>query len=129
VPLQDQELFNEEHWRDFESLFSPTTESAIKATAFYRDYLLREGTYLPARDTFIDFRDQNIRRGLSAVAQVAELKRFLGFERWIQHPATCPNPRIRERLVEFSRLDTATAHPVVLVLLSQVDDGSLSHDA
>lgn len=54
VPLDGQQAFYDEHWRPFEALFDATgTDPAIDATGFYRNYLLREGTYLPARDTYI----------------------------------------------------------------------------
>jgi hypothetical protein len=130
VPLQDQQAFYDEHWRPFEMLFEASgTDPAIDATGFYRNYLLRAGTYLPPRDTYVDFRDESTRRDLSPEAQVGELRRFLQFELWIRRPASCPNPRVRACLVEFSRLDAATAHPLIQALLSRVEDGSLPLDA
>jgi hypothetical protein len=126
VPLQDQQAFYDEHWRPFEVLFDAAGEyEGINATSFYRDYLLREGVYLQTKDTYVDFRNQNTRRGLSPQAQVQELRRFLGFELWLRRPATCPDGRIRARLIELSQLDVATAHPLVLALLSLVSDGTL----
>jgi hypothetical protein len=130
VPLQDQQAFYDEHWRRFEMLFDAAgTDPAVSATAFYRNYLLREGTYLTAKDTYIDFRDESSRRGLSPEAQVAELRRFLGFELWMRRPASCSIARVRTCLTEFSRLDAATAHPLILSLLSRVEDRSLPLDA
>jgi hypothetical protein len=129
VPLQEQDEFYEEHWRSFEARFGATDgHNPVDATDFYRDYLLREGVYLPARDTYVEFRDQNKRRKLTAAEQVADLNRFLGFSLWIHRSTTSPNPQIRERLAEFSRLDTATANPLVLELLSRTDDGRLPLD-
>jgi Protein of unknown function DUF262/Protein of unknown function (DUF1524) len=127
VPLEDQQAFYEEYWRPFEAMFNGVgTEPAIDATAFYRDYLLRDGTYLPARDTYADFRDQHLRRGLSAQAQVAELRRFLRFELWLRRPSNCEIPSVRSCLLELSRLDVSTSHPLILSLLSLLEDQSIS---
>jgi hypothetical protein len=129
VPLQDQQEFYDEHWRPFEVLFDAAgSDPPIGATGFYRDYLLREGMYLPARDTYVGFRDHHNGRGISPRAQVAELRRFLAFESWIRRPHTCPIARIRTCLFELANLDATTAHPLVLTLLSQVDDRSLPLD-
>jgi hypothetical protein len=130
VPLHSQQAFYEEHWRPFEKLFDADGEDpAVGATGFYRNYLLREGVYRAAKDTYVDFRDQCVRRGLSPEAQVAELRRFLKFELWIRRPETCPNVRVRNHLIELSRLDVTTAHPLVLTLLARLEDHSISLDA
>jgi hypothetical protein len=130
VPLDSQQEFYDQHWRSFESLFDPVgSDPAIHATGFYRNYLLREGTYLAARDTYVDFRDQSGRRALSPETLVAELRRFLGYELWLRRPRSCQDARIRACLIELSRLDVATTHPLILHLLSRWDEGSLTLDA
>jgi len=130
VPLSEQQVFYDEHWRRFESLFAADgADAAIGATGFYRNYLLRGGTYLPARDTYVDFRDQNARRGIAPEAQVAELKDFLTFELWLRRPHSCADRRIRRCLRELSKLDAATAYPLVFALLSRLSAGSLTLEA
>jgi uncharacterized protein with ParB-like and HNH nuclease domain len=129
VPLDDQQMFYDEHWRPFEMSFDPPEKNeAISPTDFYRDYLLKAGTYLAAKDTYADFRDESNRRGLAPDALVKDLNRYLTLERSITHPSTCSDSRVKKCLVETSQLDVTTANPLLLVLLARLEDGSLSHE-
>lgn len=123
----DQEEFDEQHWRPFEDKFRGTPgESPINATAFYRDYLMREGRYSLARETYVDFKEQYRRRQLQPPLQVSELGRFLDFALWIHRPSTAPTPELRRALRGLAALGVSKVHPLVLALLDRHGQGQLS---
>ena len=89
----------------------------IPPTQFYRNYLMREGRYCANKTAYVEFKKQNLERGLTPVEQVTELQRFATFELWLQRPDLCERPYLRERLAEIQQLDITTAHPLLLNLL------------
>lgn len=123
IPITAQEEFHKSHWQALEDMLD---EADISATIFYRDYLMREGAYSKAKQTFVDFKEQNRRRALSPEFQINELKRFVKFERWLHQPVSCPEQEIRQRLAEIQRLDVTTAHPLLLNLLGRYEAGTLA---
>ena len=129
VPIAEQEEFNADHWEDFEQIFETIEDyPAITPTAFYRNFLMRLGEYSKAKQTFVDFKKQNRQRGLTPVEQVAELKRFAGFEQSLRRPKTCQDPGIRSALGQLAMLDITTAHPLLLNLFERHKNGQLDYD-
>lgn len=129
VPLLDQEKFSTSRWGKFEGLFDESeSEPAIPATPFYRNYLMREGTYSKAKATFIDFRSQNRERDLSPEDQVEELKRFAEYEVQLRRPSTCADAALRNRLINIGQLDITTAHTLLLALMDRHANKSISKD-
>jgi uncharacterized protein with ParB-like and HNH nuclease domain len=129
VPLADQAEFNEKHWQPFEGFFEAAEgRTAIPATAFYRNYVMREGAYSKAGSTFVDFKDQFTRRGLKPEEQVKELSQFVGYEAALRSPRLCPDAALRASLSRITQLDITTAYPLLLSLLNRHDRQEMDRD-
>ena len=126
VPPEDQERFQSTYWEPFESRFDAVDGYAkLPPTLFYRSYLMREGDYCRNKAAYVEFKAQNIDRGLKPPAQVEELQKFAGFELWLRRPLTCQNPDLRDSFAEIQALDITTAHPLLLNLLDKHKRGVL----
>jgi len=122
VGLAGQTAFQIQHWSQFESLFATNGPSPDVPTPFYRDYLMRLGTYSTKKATFVDFKQQFSDRndhGFSPEEQVLELIKFAQYELWTWRPDNCHDECIRRELREIQMLDMATAHPLLLNLLER----------
>ncbi len=126
VSTAEQEEFHRTHWEPFETVFDECGEMpAIPPTAFYRNYLMRHGEYSKARATFVGFKEENRKRQISTVEQVAELKRFSAHELMLRRPQSCESKALRESLEQVSELEITTAHPLLMVLLDRHERGEL----
>lgn len=120
VPMPQQEHFHAEHWAPFEGMWDGFNDDSSKIqTAFYRNYVMRGGTYSRAKSTFVDFKDQAKSSGLNPKDQVAELLRYALYELMVREPSRCDSPAIREQLSRIALLDIATAHPLLMNLMDQ----------
>ena len=130
VPLKDQDAFHRENWMPFEDLFAAVDGfDAMDPTAFYRSYLMREGVYAKGNATFIGFKEQFKKRKLDPHAQIAELKRYAGYETMLRRPALVKDSDLRKALETIEALDVTTAHPLVLRLLDMQASAALPKDA
>ncbi len=124
VPPADQAQFHETHWKSYESRFEAVGRyEKVPPTQFYRNYLMREGHYCRNKTAYIEFKRQNLERGLTTVEQVSDLQRFATFELWLQRPELCEREYLRDRLSEIQQLDITTAHPLLLTLLHRHECG------
>ena len=129
VRAAEQAQFHETRWKPYESRFEAVGRyEKIPPTQFYRNYLMREGRYFRNKTTYVEFKRQNLERGLTTTEQVTELQRFATFELWLQRPELCERPYLREHLTEIQQLDITTAHPLLLNLLDRHDKGYISRD-
>lgn len=129
IPLNQQSKFDKEHWQSFEKLFEKTEDYVeISQTAFYRNYLMREGEYSKADAAFVDFKKQNRERELSPVDQVAELKKFAAYEVMLRRPKTCKKPELASVLYQVGLSEITTAYCLVHKLMQLNEEGGLSAD-
>lgn len=129
VPTADQNDFNRDHWSRFENLFpGENEEGASLQTQFFRTYLMRNGTYSKAKSTFVDFKSQNLARGLSPTTQVDELIHFANFDRVLKLTQPADDDRLNRLVTELSALDITTAHPLIMHLLNRFAAGDLGLD-
>lgn len=129
VPLKDQDAFHRDNWMPFEEIFAAVDEfEAMDPTAFYRSYLMRDGVYSKGNATFIGFKEQFKRRKLDSATQIAELKRYAGYETMLRRPALVKDSELRQRLETIEALDVTTAHPLVLRLLDMQATGALAKE-
>lgn len=129
VPLEDQASFHNSHWGTFEDLFAAREPyEKLPPTAFYRSYLMRNGSYCRDKATYVEFKRQSSTSGLSPVEQVRELRRFAKFELWLRRPSLYPNTGLSGVATEIQSLDTTTAHPLLLNLLDREERGALSRE-
>jgi hypothetical protein len=129
IPLDRQTAFDKNHWKSFEEMFAKTEKSdAISATAFYRNYLMRDGEYSKATATFVDFKKQYTERGLDPETQVAELKKFAAYEVMLRRPETCKKPEMAKVLRQVALSEITTAYCLILKLMQFNEDGTLNDD-
>lgn len=129
IPPVDQASFHETRWKPYEGRFEAVGRyEKVPPTQFYRNYLMREGHYCPNKRAYVEFKNQNLDRGLSTIEQVMELHRFANFELWLQRPEVCERDYLRDRLSENQQLDISTAHPLLLNLLDRHDKGHLTRE-
>ena len=129
VQPAEQAAFHETRWKRYESRFEAVGRyEKVPPTQFYRNYLMREGRYCPNKRAYVEFKRQNVERGLATVEQVMELERFATFELWLQRPELCERPYLRSRLSEIQQLDISTAHPLLLNLLDRHERGHVNRD-
>ncbi len=129
VPLEEQASFHNSHWETFEDLFAAREPyEKLPPTAFYRSYLMRNGSYCRDKATYVEFKRQSSTSGLSPVEHVRELRRFAKFELWLRRPSLYPNTGLSGVATEIQSLDTTTAHPLLLNLLDREQRGALSRE-
>ena len=129
VPPAEQAHFHETRWRPYEGRFEAAGRyDKVPPTQFYRNYLMRDGRYCANKRAYVEFKRQNLDRGISTVEQVNELQRFANFELWIQRPDLCEREHLRNRLTEIQQLDISTAHPLLLNLFDRHDKGYMNRD-
>ena len=125
VPLEQQEAFNSQCWKDFEAVF-PQADAGKLATAFYRQYLMRNGEYSKAKSTFVDFKDVCHKLPMSPKERLQDLTRFAAYDRMLREPDCCDQASIREKLREITRLDVTTAYPLIMHLFDRNSSGSIT---
>lgn len=129
IPLLEQEDFQNEHWAPFETEFDPAAgEVTIGPTRFYRDFLMRHGDYSKSKETFSDFKGFYEEQNLSPTEMVVLLRRLVGHAKTIVNYANVQPPKIAKVLRHFVWMEASTAFPVVLNLLEQRHQGSLTDD-
>lgn len=129
VNSDEQDVFHDEYWKPFEDQFAEANGfPAIPMTQFYRSFLMRTGTYSKARETFVDFKEQNRHRDLQPDQQTKELRRFAQYEAWLRRPETCEDEALAERLTQVQALDVTTAHPLLMNLLDKNAAGEIDHE-
>lgn len=129
VPQDEQQEFHGDFWDEYEKMFDATERhEAVSATAFYRNFLMRSGTYSRAKSTFLDFKDYYQAAGLTPQEQVEELRRFAVFELRLRRPDTHPKKPIAERLAQIEAMEVTTSHPLLLNLFDRHDRGELAEN-
>jgi|GEM_PF-231860 len=127
VALDEQDEFDDEHWRPFEQLFEASSEGdAIPPEDFYRAFLMRGGTYVRPENAYLAFqRDPDV-RSQSPAALTALLAEYLRCFAWIHRPRTAPSSDLTRELSRLRRLDVTATYPLVLSLLWRFHQGELS---
>lgn len=126
VPLHEQDQFQSAHWDVFERRFDAAGGyEKLSPTLFYRSFLMRDGDYCRNKAAYVEFKKQNLARGLTPAAQVVELQKFAKFELWLRRPLTCDVADFREAFSQILALDITTAHPLLLHLLHRYEQDTL----
>ncbi|MEX1039653.1 MAG: DUF4268 domain-containing protein [Pirellulaceae bacterium] len=129
IQLADQEEFQKDHWEVFEKEFEPTDRGVVVGpTGFYRDFLMREGKYSKAKETFADFKKFYDFETKSPAEIVSELHRYVVFAKQIAEQGKGLPLTAARAIRHFSLMDTSTANPVVLNLLNMRDTGEITDD-
>ena len=127
VPLSHQDDFDKKYWRPFEDLFEATSdEKAIDAADFYRDFLMRDGTYVRPENTSLAFQGDELVNSLDPEELACQLRSWATCYVWIHRPKSVPDGRLAIELDLLVRLKITATYPLVLHLLKQHADGLLA---
>ncbi|MEN6640958.1 MAG: DUF262 domain-containing protein [Armatimonadia bacterium] len=133
LSFTDQDDFDENLWRPFEDRFSAHGEhKLIPLSDYYRDYLMRDGTYVVKRHTYVDFKKhmdgQDDKNGFEPTELALKLDGYAQLYTKICRPRTyIEDEDIQRELRYIARLSSAgTAYPLVLNLLGRHKDGTLA---
>ena len=127
LETDEQQCFQTDHWGPYEKLFDPDGSlPAIGATAFYRDFLMRNGVYSRDRSTFVDFKKYHEDTRHTPDEAVAELSQAVRLYLSLYRNGAGQPPTIAKLLSRFEMLDAATAYPLLLNLLDRFDRKQVS---
>lgn len=127
IPLSDQAAFNEKHWQPFEAIFEETDDHPeLSPTPFYRDYLMRNGSYSRKGSTFVDFKESLRNQQWEPAAVVKELRSYAAYELLLRRPGTAPDEALRKALRRVELLKVTTAHPLLFNLFARTEAGTLA---
>lgn len=127
VPIADQDAFDDSYWVPLEKHFEKSDKSldGNALSAFFRDYLMRTGRYVPPAGTFQAF-ETRYHNGFVPVDLVQELARCaISYDKirgLLQHPDSHANNALRK----LRQLESSTAYPLVLNLMERVETGTMS---
>jgi uncharacterized protein with ParB-like and HNH nuclease domain len=126
LPQERQQEFDEESWRPYEDLFDAQGEyTAIPVTPFYRDFLMRGGTFSRLGSTFVDYKQYYEQQNLTPGESVIELTHFAKLYQSLQRRGMGQSAAVAKALAQFQSLDAATANPLLLNLLDRHQQGKL----
>ena len=132
VPLESQAEFQSECWQDFENSFDKDG-LAINPTRFYREFLMRDGTYVKKDSVFSEFRSFIEQSGLSPEKCVEQLRHYLKIARIIASDGAGLPVSIRQALQQLNSMDVeSTVNPLLMNLLHRhstklISDGDLAN--
>lgn len=129
IPVDKQQEFDDRHWQPFERLFADTeTEEEVGMTAFYRDYLMRNGRYSKEDATFVDFKKDHEEAVKQPEKLVEELKRLAVLDLMLRRPTSVKDVTLRNLLRQVDGMDITTAYPLLLNLLDRHNRGELTKE-
>jgi hypothetical protein len=130
LPFTDQDDFDENLWRPFEDRFSAHGDyKLIRLSDYYRDYLMRDGTYVVKRHTYVDFKKHMDGNGLEPKGLADSLDWYAELYTMICRPRTFTDDQdIQRELRYVARLNVGTAYPLLLNLLGRYRAQTLSKD-
>jgi len=129
TPLNEQDEYDEKKWGPMEdSLAAADGRPAIPLTDFYRDYLMRDGQYVPKNEVYVAFRREYEQDAPTPSQLASDLTRHALLYRSILRSEEAADKDVRKWLSYLSPLRIGTAYPLVLHLLEGHHDGSLSTD-
>lgn len=127
VPLDQQDAFDDGQWRKLEDRFKTSNDKidTVTLSAFFRDFLMRNGRYVPPATTFQVFEQTYDHRAFDAPQLVHELSTFADFYDTIRGVVPHPNAAVRSALNMVRQLETSTAYPLILNLMQRQAQGQL----
>lgn len=126
LDLDDQDQYNENHWKPFEKRFEGTdTHDSLGLTRFYRMYMMRNGEYVKKNGVYEAFQD---RIDLEPHTLIDELNHFAELYIWIQRPDTAPTEYLSEKLQRYNSLSISSADPLLLHALDKFENDELERD-
>ncbi len=119
VSLELQDEFQSQCWQGFENSFDKDGLS-INQTRFYREFLMREGSYVKKDAVFSEFRDFYEQNNFTPEQCVELLQRYLRIARTIASDGVGMPAKTRLALQQLNSMDVeSTANPLLMSLLGR----------
>ncbi len=120
IPIEEQDEFDATQWEPMErSLDAVDGHAALSLTDFYRDYLMREGRYVPLSQVYVAFRREYGEKKTTPSDLCVSLSRHAQHYKNIWRSVEVKEPELRRELSYLARLGVTTAYPLVLHLLEE----------
>lgn len=118
VPPRDQDEFDARSWQPLETRFKSSGGSTDEAalSAFFRDYLMKDGRYIGPAETFERFEEIHEGTGFEATALLQNLCRAAADYAIIRGESPDPNPEVQNALESLQSLESSTTYPLLLKL-------------
>ena len=122
-----QDEFDDQYWKSLERRFEDSSGhlNSRALSAFFRDFLMKDGMYVPLAATYQYFESKY---GGTPV-NVRDVARELGVHAddydIIRRQARHPTPAVEDTLTKLSQLDSSTTYPLLLNMLARVCAGTM----
>lgn len=127
--VDDQDVFDDEHWRVLESHFTADNKLVIvDFEAFLRDTLMRDGTYIGRDGTFEAFEKRFPAGKFDPVEVVTDLVKVAKQYNIVRGAEKHSDAGVQEALAGIKSLNVSTAYPLLTLLLERHRDGVLTRD-
>jgi hypothetical protein len=128
VPLHKQDSFDDELWipveRHFEDKDGNLNGSAL--SAFFRNFLMRDGRYVKPTATFQEFERRYSGAGFEPEDLAIELSWYADYYDVIRGVNAHASERVEAALSKLRGLRTATTYPLLLYLMHNYEEGETS---
>jgi hypothetical protein len=127
VPVGDQDEFDEALWKPIERHFEDGRGNIdeVAFSAFLRDYLMRDGRYVPPGATFEAFQRHFEATEFDPEQVAADLKQAAGWYATLLGQRPDPNPEVEAALEGLRQLDSSTTLTLLLHLYGRRHRGRL----
>jgi uncharacterized protein with ParB-like and HNH nuclease domain len=123
-----QDLFDDTHWQPLEKQFEDERGhlNNHELSTFFRDFLMRDGQYVPRAATFYHFERRYHTAVASAAALAEELSQYAGYYNIIRGRAPHPIPEINTALHQLRLYSSTATYPLLLNLLQRQAVGEIT---
>lgn len=130
VPVEDQDEFEEALWKPTERRFEDAQGNIdeLAFSSFLRDFLMRDGQYVPPSDTFECFQGQHAATDFDPKRVASELKQASEWHEILRGHHPDANPSVESALHALRQLDSSTSLSLMLSLYHRRHRGQISDD-
>ena len=125
-----QDRFDDNYWQPLETLFEDEDErghlNSYDFSTFFRDFLMREGEYVPRAATFYTFEQKYATVDFDAPRLTLELQKYARFYNMMRGRLTHPVPEVEEALAALRRETSTTTYPLLLNLFGRFAEGKIT---
>ena len=131
LSLGQQDDFDDKYWKPLETRFNNNEgQLDVKAfSGFFRDFLMRDGQYVPPAATFEHFenRYESSSSSFDSFKLVSELETRARLYDSIRGVTSYQDPQVDTALSKLRQLESSTAYPLVLSLMERAQNGLISN--
>jgi hypothetical protein len=127
-PVDRQDEFDDQYWKPLERRFEDSSShlDSRALSAFFRNFLMKEGTYVPLATTYQHFESKYGGTQVNARDVAQDLGAHADDYDIIRRVARHRNPSAEDALMKLGQLDSSTTFPLLLNLLARVRAGTMT---